>query len=164
MAALFQRSRGILRVHALQSRFLSISCSRTAAIERKDIKEVDVLEEREKNIYPVTGVPEELVKDRKVRIAVPARVATQSGTYNTRHWVLQFDTQERWENVLMGWGSTADPLSNMELQFKTREDAIAYAETQGWNYEVDEPKPAKMKPKSYGAIFSWNKRTRSSTK
>ena len=25
----------------------------------------------------------------------------------------------------------ADPLSNMELHFKTREDAIAYAETQG---------------------------------
>lgn len=126
--------------------------------------ESSLLSSPKKNISCVTGVPEELVKNRKVRITVPARNAMQSGTYNTRSWRLEFDTQERWENPLMGWGSTADPLSNTELHFTTREAAIAYAETQGWNYQIDEPKPVKIKPKSYGSIFSWNKRTRGSTK
>ena len=34
----------------------------------------------------------------------------------------------------------------------------------GWDYEVDEKHFAKKKPKSYGANFSWDKKTRVSTK
>lgn len=34
----------------------------------------------------------------------------------------------------------------------------------GWNYDVEEKKAPKPKSKSYGANFSWNKRTRVSTK
>ena len=30
-------------------------------------------------------------------------------------WVMTFDDKERWENPLMGWSSTADPLSNTEV-------------------------------------------------
>ena len=29
----------------------------------------------------------------------------QSGDFNTRLWSLEFDTQQRWENPLMGWAS-----------------------------------------------------------
>ena len=30
----------------------------------------------------------------------------QSGSYGTRMWKMEFDTQQRWENPLMGWSST----------------------------------------------------------
>uniref|UniRef100_W5MJ76 NADH dehydrogenase [ubiquinone] iron-sulfur protein 4, mitochondrial n=1 Tax=Lepisosteus oculatus TaxID=7918 RepID=W5MJ76_LEPOC len=83
------------------------------------------------DITPLTGVPEEHIKTRKVRICVPARNAMQSGANNTWKWRLEFDTRERWENPLMGWASTADPLSNMVLSFSSKEDAIAFAEKNG---------------------------------
>ncbi|XP_073849544.1 NADH dehydrogenase [ubiquinone] iron-sulfur protein 4, mitochondrial isoform X13 [Macaca fascicularis] len=58
----------------------------------------------------------------------------------------------------------ADPLSNMVLTFRTKEDAVSFAEKNGWSYDVEERKVPKPKSKSYGANFSWNKRTRVSTK
>ncbi|XP_036164973.1 NADH dehydrogenase [ubiquinone] iron-sulfur protein 4, mitochondrial isoform X2 [Myotis myotis] len=117
-----------------------------------------------RDITTLTGVPEEHIKTRKVRIFVPARNNMQSGVNNTKKWKMEFDTRERWENPLMGWASTADPLSNMVLTFSTKEDAMAFAEKNGWSYDVEEKKVPKPKSKSYGANFSWNKRTRVSTK
>uniref|UniRef100_UPI0024446F3C NADH dehydrogenase [ubiquinone] iron-sulfur protein 4, mitochondrial n=1 Tax=Nyctereutes procyonoides TaxID=34880 RepID=UPI0024446F3C len=116
------------------------------------------------DITTLTGVPEEHIKTRKVRIFVPARNNMQSGVNNTKKWKMEFDTRERWENPLMGWASTADPLSNMVLTFSTKEDAAAFAEKNGWSYDIEERKVPKPKSKSYGANFSWNKRTRVSTK
>uniref|UniRef100_A0A8C7E3L9 NADH dehydrogenase [ubiquinone] iron-sulfur protein 4, mitochondrial n=1 Tax=Naja naja TaxID=35670 RepID=A0A8C7E3L9_NAJNA len=116
------------------------------------------------DITPLTGVPEEHIKTRKAYIFVPARNAMQAGVNNTKKWKLEFDTRERWENPLMGWASSADPLSNMQLTFSTKEDAIAFAEKNGWSYDVQEQRIPKPKSKSYGANFSWNKRTRVSTK
>ncbi|XP_020639312.2 NADH dehydrogenase [ubiquinone] iron-sulfur protein 4, mitochondrial [Pogona vitticeps] len=116
------------------------------------------------DITPLTGVPEEHIKTRKAYIFVPARNAMQAGVNNTKKWKMEFDTRERWENPLMGWASTADPLSNMVLSFSTKEAAIAFAEKNGWSYDVQERRIPKPKSKSYGANFSWNKRTRVSTK
>lgn len=61
---------------------------------------------RPQDITTLTGVPEEHIKTRKVRIFVPARNNMQSGVNNTKKWKLEFDTRERWENPLMGWAST----------------------------------------------------------
>ncbi|KAL7989043.1 hypothetical protein Chor_007962 [Crotalus horridus] len=116
------------------------------------------------DISPLTGVPEEHIKTRKAYIFVPARNAMQAGVNNTKKWKMEFDTRERWENPLMGWASSADPLSNIQLTFSTKEDAIAFAEKNGWSYDVQEQRIPKPKSKSYGANFSWNKRTRVSTK
>ncbi|XP_018953416.2 NADH dehydrogenase [ubiquinone] iron-sulfur protein 4, mitochondrial-like [Cyprinus carpio] len=116
------------------------------------------------DITTLTGVPEEHIKTRKVRIFVPARNAMQSGVKNTQKWKMDFDTRERWENPLMGWASTADPLSNMVLSFSNKEDAIAFAEKNGWRYDITEKRVPKPRVKSYGANFSWDKRTRRSAK
>ncbi|KAK2911843.1 hypothetical protein Q8A67_003976 [Cirrhinus molitorella] len=116
------------------------------------------------DITTLTGVPEEHIKTRKVRIFVAARNAMQSGVKNTQKWKMDFDTRERWENPLMGWSSTADPLSNMVLTFSTKEDAIAFAEKNGWSYDITEKRVPKPRVKSYGANFSWDKRTRRSAK
>lgn len=53
----------------------------------------------------ISGVPEEQLKTRKVRIFSPTQNAMQSGSFNTRLWNLEYDTQDRWENPLMGWAS-----------------------------------------------------------
>ncbi|KAI5088387.1 NADH dehydrogenase [ubiquinone] iron-sulfur protein 4, mitochondrial [Silurus meridionalis] len=119
---------------------------------------------RQEDITSITGVPEEHIKTRKVHIFVPPRNAMQSGVQNTKKWKMDFDTRERWENSLMGWSSTADPLSNMVLTFSTKEDAIAFAEKNGWSYDITEKKTPKPRVKSYGANFSWDKRTRRSAK
>uniref|UniRef100_A0A069DWQ3 NADH dehydrogenase [ubiquinone] iron-sulfur protein 4, mitochondrial n=1 Tax=Panstrongylus megistus TaxID=65343 RepID=A0A069DWQ3_9HEMI len=115
-------------------------------------------------IAPITGVPEEHIKGRRVHISLVPKNAMQSGTDNTQSWQMNFDTRERWENPLMGWTSTGDPLSNMQLYFSTKEDAIAFCDKNGWEWFVEEEKEYPEKVKSYGFNFSWNKRTRVSTK
>ena len=54
----------------------------------------------------LSGVPEEHIKQRMVRIHVPARNAMQSGSYGSGRWKIEFDVRQRWENPLMGWTST----------------------------------------------------------
>ncbi|KAK3097008.1 hypothetical protein FSP39_005554 [Pinctada imbricata] len=116
------------------------------------------------DVAPISGVPEEHIKGRLVRIYVPTKNAMQSGVYGTRRWKIEFDTRERWENPLMGWTSSGDPLSNLNCEFNSKEDAITFVEKNGWKYYVEERKEMKQLRKSYGANFSWNKRTRTSTK
>ncbi|XP_072762004.1 NADH dehydrogenase [ubiquinone] iron-sulfur protein 4, mitochondrial [Anoplolepis gracilipes] len=112
----------------------------------------------------VSGVPEEHIKTRRVRIYQPAKSAMQSGTNNTQFWQMDFDTRERWENPLMGWTSSGDPMSNIQVNFATKEEAIAHCKKMGWDYYVQKPNLDQPKPRSYGINFSWNKRTRVSTK
>lgn len=71
---------------------------------------------------------------RTVRISQKTRNVMQSADKNALGWVIQFDPQARWENNTMGWGSTADPLSNVDgwMNFKTKEAAIDFANRQGW--------------------------------
>ena len=95
-----------------------------------------------------------------VRITVPARNVMQSGTFTNRKYEMTWDTQERWENPLMGWGSSADPLSNMNIAFDTAEQAIAFAEKNGWKYYVHEPHKKRRPVKNYGANFHWSRRVR----
>ena len=64
----------------------------------------------------------------------------------------------------MGWASSADPVSNILMDFATKEDAVAFAERHGWEYELEDPKERLPKVKSYALNFAWNKRTRKSTK
>ncbi|XP_021236411.1 NADH dehydrogenase [ubiquinone] iron-sulfur protein 4, mitochondrial [Numida meleagris] len=144
------------------TRSLSTSTWRLAQDQTRDTQLITVDEKLD--ISTLTGVPDEHIKTRRVHIFVPARNAMQAGVNNTKKWKMEFDNRERWENPLMGWASTADPLSNMFLTFSTKEDAIAFAEKNGWSYDVEEKKIPKPKSKSYGANFSWNKRTRVSTK
>ncbi|XP_062984148.1 NADH dehydrogenase [ubiquinone] iron-sulfur protein 4, mitochondrial [Elgaria multicarinata webbii] len=149
-------------VASFGTRSLNTSTWRLAQDQDQDTQLITVDEKLD--ITPLTGVPEEHVKTRKVHIFVPGRNAMQAGVNNTKIWKMEFDTRERWENPLMGWASTADPLSNMLLPFSSKEAAIAFAEKNGWSYDVQERRIPKPKSKSYGANFSWNKRTRVSTK
>nr|XP_014095450.1 NADH dehydrogenase [ubiquinone] iron-sulfur protein 4, mitochondrial [Bactrocera oleae] len=117
------------------------------------------------DLSPISGVPEEHIKTRRVCIHLPPKNAMQSGTDNLKHWVIEFDNRERWENPLMGWTSTGDPLSNLEVTFGSKEEAIEHCERNGWRWFIDaEEKPKVERVKNYGLNFHWNRRTRSSTK
>ncbi|XP_007486358.1 NADH dehydrogenase [ubiquinone] iron-sulfur protein 4, mitochondrial [Monodelphis domestica] len=154
--------RAAVAAFRLPTRSLSTSTWWLAKDQAQDTQLITVDEKLD--ITTLTGVPEEHIKTRKVQIFVPARNNMQSGVNNTKKWKMEFDTRERWENPLMGWASTADPLSNLVLSFSTKEDAVAFAEKNGWSYDIQERRVPKPKSKSYGANFSWNKRTRVSTK
>ena len=60
----------------------------------------------------------------------------------------------RWENPLMGWQSSADFMSGHRIQFKTKEDAINFANKQGYEYFVQEPNKRKFVPKAYANLFT----------
>jgi NADH dehydrogenase (ubiquinone) Fe-S protein 4 len=60
----------------------------------------------------------------------------------------------RWENPLMGWQSSADFMNGHRIQFKTKEDAINFANKQGYEYFVQEPNERKFRPKAYANLFT----------
>ncbi len=62
----------------------------------------------------------------------------------------------RWENPLMGWQSSADFMQGTHLNFKSKEDAIRFAEKQGYEYFVQESNERKFVPKAYANNFLWS--------
>lgn len=60
----------------------------------------------------------------------------------------------RWENPLMGWQSSADMMQGTHINFKTKEDAIAFAQKQGYEYFVQAPNERRIVPKAYANNFN----------
>lgn len=103
----------------------------------------------------VSGAPESVI-NRVVKIYKPAKPATQSSNNDGSSWRLDFDIigkSNRWENDLMGWQSTGDSMNATSLRFDNKESAIRFAEGQGWDYYVSEPKSKKFRKKEYAANF-----------
>jgi hypothetical protein len=95
----------------------------------------------------------------RARIYKPAKNAMQSGRGNTRQWVLEHElASPRRPDPLMGWASTDDTLSQVQLGFETKEQAIAYAENNGIPYQVFEPAPASLRSKSYADNFRYDRK------
>lgn len=93
------------------------------------------------------------------RIYRPTKTAMQSGRAGTKDWVLDFeDRAARQIDPLMGWTSSTDTLSQVQLAFDTKEQAIAYAERHGIAYRVVEPKERRAKVKAYGDNFKFERR------
>ena len=77
----------------------------------------------------------------------------QSGERNTKNWLLEFDTLNTGINPLMGWESSKDTMSEVKLEFSSREQAINYAKKNNINYYVVEPQKRKIIKKSYSDNF-----------
>jgi len=76
-------------------------------------------------------------------------------------WRIEFATQQKWINPLMGWTSTADPYENVGragMSFDTAEAARDFCEKHGWRYTIKEGLPsARLRParfNQYGDNFS----------
>jgi hypothetical protein len=94
----------------------------------------------------------------KVRIYQPCRTATQQGTAKTHRWRVEHEpAAPRTRDALMGWTSSADTRSQLRLFFAFREEAIAYAERQGFDYEVIEPRTRRPSIKSYADNFRFSR-------
>ena len=57
----------------------------------------------------------------------------------------------------MGWQSSADAMQGTHLNFVSREDAIRFAQKQGYEYFVQEPNERKFVPKAYANNFLHSK-------
>ena len=90
----------------------------------------------------------------RARIYQPARNAMQSGKARTKLWLLEYEAERpRQIDPLMGWTSSSDMLQQVQLEFDTREEAVAYAEKNGVAYQVFEPHRPVPKTKAYADNF-----------
>ncbi|MEM1300633.1 MAG: ETC complex I subunit [Pseudomonadota bacterium] len=95
------------------------------------------------------------------RIYQPAKSAMSSGQGNSKGWVLEYaPEQPRQIDPLMGWTGSGDMRSQVKLKFRSREEAIAYAEKHRIAFIVEEPKlrKANVRPMGYAGNFAHNRR------
>ena len=77
----------------------------------------------------------------------------QSGINNSKNWIIEFITNKPGINPLMGWESSTDTLSEVKLEFSTKELAVNYAKNNKLDFELIEPKVRKKIKKSYADNF-----------
>ena len=94
----------------------------------------------------------------RARILRPTKNAMQSGTAETRKWVLEYEPASRREpDPLMGWASARDTLNQVRLRFATLEEAVAFAQKRGLEYSIIEPHQRTLKAKSYADNFRYDR-------
>ena len=93
---------------------------------------------------------------RKAKIYKPSKTAMQSGMRNSKNWILEFETLNNGINPFMGWETSSDTMSEVKLEFETKEQAISYAEKNNVQYFVINPKTKKIIKKSYVENFLKN--------
>jgi hypothetical protein len=92
----------------------------------------------------------------KAKIYKPTKTSMQSGKRNTKNWVLEFDTLNTGINSLMGWTTSKDTMSEIKLEFESRDQAISYAKSNNINFYIIEPEERKFIKKSYTDNFIKN--------
>ncbi len=90
---------------------------------------------------------------KKAKIYIPNKSPMQSGLGKMDKWILEFETKNPTINPLMGWESSSDTLTELRLEFSSKENAINYAKKRKIIYEVIEPKKRKVIKKSYANNF-----------
>lgn len=77
----------------------------------------------------------------------------QSGLGKTKNWILEYFDEKNGINPLMGWESSTDTLSEVKLEFSSKENAISYAKKNKLSYEIIESETKKIVKKSYADNF-----------
>ena len=77
----------------------------------------------------------------------------QSGLGKSDKWLIRFETVDTNINPLMGWESSIDTLSELNLEFSSKELAIEYAKKNKIDFEIIEPQKRKTIKKSYADNF-----------
>jgi hypothetical protein len=90
---------------------------------------------------------------KKAKIYIPNKNPMQSGLNKTNKWILVFETSNPVLNPLMGWESSSETLSELNLEFSSKELAVDYAKRKKIDYEVIEPKKRNIIKKSYSDNF-----------
>ena len=90
---------------------------------------------------------------KKAKIYIPNKSPMQSGLGKINKWILEFETKDPTKNPLMGWESSSDTLTELRLEFSSKDHAINYAKKKKIDYEIIEPKKRKTVKKSYADNF-----------
>jgi NADH dehydrogenase (ubiquinone) Fe-S protein 4 len=90
---------------------------------------------------------------KKAIIYIPSKSAMQSGIGNNNKWIIEFKTKDSGVEPLMGWESSTDTLTELKLEFSTKELAIQYAKKNEIDFEIIEPQKRKTVKKSYSDNF-----------
>ena len=77
----------------------------------------------------------------------------QSGMKKFDKWMIEFVTDDPGKNPLMGWESSSDTYSELNLEFSSKELAVEYAKKNKIDFELIEPKQRKIVKKSYADNF-----------
>ena len=94
---------------------------------------------------------------KKAKIYKPTKTAMQSGLRNTKNWLLEFDTLNTGINPLTGWETSRDTMSEVRMEFLTKDQAINFAKKNNIDYYIIEPQKQKIIKKSYTDNFLKNK-------
>ena len=90
---------------------------------------------------------------KKAKIYIPNKSPMQSGVGKTDKWILEFETSDPTNNPLMGWESSSDTMSELKLEFSSKQLAINYAKKKTIDFKLIEPKKRKTIKKSYADNF-----------
>jgi NADH dehydrogenase (ubiquinone) Fe-S protein 4 len=77
----------------------------------------------------------------------------QSGLGKADKWIFKFEIENAGVNPLMGWETSSNMLSELNLEFSTKELAIEYAKKNKISFEIIEPQKRKTVKKSYAENF-----------
>ena len=77
----------------------------------------------------------------------------QSGLAKSDKWVVEFLTKKPSINPLMGWESSTDTLTELKLEFSSKDLAINYAKKNKIVYELIDSHERKIVKKSYANNF-----------
>ena len=91
---------------------------------------------------------------QKAKIYKPTKTAMQSGLGKLDKWLLEFKTKNTGISPLMGWESSTDTLSELKLEFSTKELAVEYAKKNKIKYNLIEYNKKKIVKKSYSDNFT----------
>ena len=89
----------------------------------------------------------------KAKIYIPTKNSMQSGLGKSDKWVFKFETENTGTNPLMGWETSTNTLSELNLEFSTKELAVDYAKKNKIDFEIIEPQIRKTVKKSYADNF-----------
>ena len=91
---------------------------------------------------------------KKAKIYIPTKNAMQSGLSKSNKWIIEFNSKNTGINPLMGWESSTDTLSELKLEFETKDLAIEYANKNKIDFELVEPQKRKIVKKAYADNFT----------
>ena len=89
----------------------------------------------------------------KAIIYIPTKNSMQSGLGKADKWVIKFETENAGINPLMGWETSSNTLSELNLEFTSKELAVEYAKKNKIHFEVIEPQKRRIVKKSYADNF-----------
>ena len=91
---------------------------------------------------------------KKAKIYMPTKNAMQSGLAKNDKWIIEFYTKDSGIEPLMGWESSTDTLTELKLEFSSKDKAIEYAKKNKIKFEIIESKEKQFIKKSYADNFT----------